>query len=159
MTCSSLALMFRNKGSKKHSHIKQLKPKLPLQFRSNTLPRCGMQGLFKDPAFPTDDLLLMVEFCKHFGVWHRWQQPEGVPDGAGVKKKKKKTPSEAHCTTLMWANGNRKDLTAFWHGIGCRTHGFLSGALYPDEEEMRRRRWLRHAGLMSAACWRWRNLD
>lgn len=30
----------------------------------------------------------MVEFCKHFGVWHRWQQPEGVPDGAGVKKKK-----------------------------------------------------------------------
>lgn len=52
-----------------------------------------------------------------------------------------KKPSEARCTALMWANGNHKDLTAFWHVIGCRTCGFLSGAPLPrrggnEKEEM-----------------------
>ncbi|XP_036936036.1 carnitinyl-CoA dehydratase isoform X2 [Acanthopagrus latus] len=66
----------------------------------------------------------------------RWQQPKGIPGGFGVQK-----PSEAHCTALMWANGNHKDLTAFWHVIGCRTCGFLSGAPLPrrggnEKEEM-----------------------
>lgn len=48
---------------------------------------------------------------------------------------------EALCTALMWANSNQKDLTAFWHVIGCRTCGFLSGAPLPrrggnEKEEM-----------------------
>lgn len=34
----------------------------------------------------------------------------------------------------MWANGNHKDLTAFWHVIGCPNCGFLSGAPLPRQE-------------------------
>lgn len=101
--------------------MKQLKAKLPLQFTSNAVPRCGMRGLFKDPVFPTDDLLLMVEFCKHFGVWRRWQQPEGVPRWRwSLKRKEKKTPkpSEAHCTTSdvgQWQpQGSDNFLTRDW---------------------------------------------
>lgn len=70
---------------KKHRNIKQLKPKLPFPFTSNKVLLCGMHSLFKDPVFLTDYFLLMVEFCKRFGVGHRWQQPEGVPGGSGVK--------------------------------------------------------------------------
>ena len=117
-------------------NIKQLKTKLPCPFTSNVALLCGTHSLFKDPVFLTDYFLLMVEFCNRFGVGHRWQQPEGIPGGFGVEK-----PSEARCTALMWANGNHKDLTAFWHVIGCRTCGFLSGAPLPcrggnEKEEM-----------------------
>ncbi|KAG8009379.1 Programmed cell death protein 6, partial [Nibea albiflora] len=81
--------------------------------------------------------LRVVEESAVMGVFcRRWQQPEGIPGGFGVQK-----PSEAHYTALMWANGNHKDLTAFWHVIGCRTCGFLSGAPLPrrggnEKEEM-----------------------
>lgn len=115
-------------------NVKQLK--LPCPFTSIAALLCGMPSLFKDPVFLTHYFLLMVEFCNRFGVGHRWQQPKGIPGGFGVQK-----PSEAHCTALMWANGNHKDLTAFWHVIGCRTCGFLSGAPLPrrggnEKEEM-----------------------
>ena len=63
----------------------------------------------------SDYFLLMVEFCYRFWVRHRWQQPEGIPGGFGVEK-----PSEAPFTALMWANVYHKDLTVFWHVIGCR---------------------------------------
>ncbi|KAM7370062.1 hypothetical protein PAMP_011347 [Pampus punctatissimus] len=72
--------------------------------------------------------LRVVEESAVMGVFcRRWQQPEGIPGGFGVKKK----PSEACCAALMWTNGNHNDLTAFWHVIGCRTCGFLSGAPLP----------------------------
>lgn len=119
-----VTLMFRckdKKKKKKHSHMKQWKPKLPLQFTSNAVPRCGTQGLFKDPVFPTVDLLLMVEFCKHFGVWRRWQPPEGVPRWRLSLKRKEKNPqkpSEARCATSdvgQWQpQGSDKFLTRDW---------------------------------------------
>lgn len=65
-------------------NIKQSKPKLPFPFTSNAVPLCGTHSLFKDPVFLTDYSLLMVKFCNRFGVGHRWQQPEGIPDGFGV---------------------------------------------------------------------------
>lgn len=57
----------------------------------------------------------MVGFCNRFRVWRRWQQPEGIPGGFGDEK-----PSEARRAALMWADGYRKDLTVFWHVIGCQ---------------------------------------
>lgn len=153
----------RRRRKKKHSHMKQLKPKLPLQFRSNAVPRCGMRGLFKDPVFPTDDLLLMVEFCKHFGVWRRWQQPEGVPHWRWSLKRKEKTPETLRgslhhfwcgpmATARIWQLSDK--------GLAAETHGFLSGPLCLDAEEMRRREAV--ASLRSCVwlvSWRQRDLN
>lgn len=109
------------------SIIELQESQLPFPFTSNVMSLCGMHSLFKDYVFLTDYFLLMVEFCNRSWVGRRLQQAEGMPGGCGVEK-----PSEARCTTLMWANGNHKDLTAFWHVIGCWTCGFLSGPLLWD---------------------------
>lgn len=94
----TLALKKKNpgfySGKKCHMHlnvfyfpnIKQLKTELPFPFTSKVRLFCGTHGLFKDPVFLSDYFLLMVEFCNHFWVGHRWQQPEGIPGGFGVKK-------------------------------------------------------------------------
>lgn len=141
---------------KKRRNIKQLKPKLPFPFTSNIVLLCGMHSLFKDPVFLTDYFLLMVEFCKRFGVGHRWQQPEGVPGGSGVKNPQRLAAllwCGPMATTRIW------QLSDTW--LAAEPAASCLGALCPSEEEMRRRRWLRHMGLalVSTACWILRDVN
>lgn len=133
------------------------KPSFPANLHQTQRCSVGL-SLFKDSVFfiflPIISFL-MVEFCNRFGVGHRWQQLEGIPGGLGVKK-----PSEACCTALMWANGNHKDLTVFWHVIGCWTCGFLSGAPLPHRGGNEKEEMVASQGSgISVYCWILRDLN
>ncbi|XP_044033146.1 enoyl-CoA hydratase domain-containing protein 2, mitochondrial isoform X2 [Siniperca chuatsi] len=79
-----------------------------------------------------EESAVMGVFCRRF---------DGSSRRESLVALESKNPQRLAAPLLMWANGNHKDLTAFWHVIGCRTCGFLSGAPLPrqggnEKEEM-----------------------
>lgn len=104
---------------------------------------CGTHRLFKDPVFLTDYFLLMVKFCNRFGVGHRWQQPEGIPGGFGVKNPQR-LAAPLWCGPM--ATIRSWQFSDTW--LAAEPVASCLGPLCPAEEEMRRRRRLRHMSLV-----------